>query len=183
MKDSNGNWLSTIDRTGSSPIFGYQQGQNGHHVYYTGRTVSINAGTSWSTTSNGIYINSSNNVGIGTASPSYKLHVSGNVGASNFYTTSDRSLKKNIKDLSSSTLEELFSISNKLIKSFSWKDSGKLSCGFIAQQLEQCIPEAITEDNKGIKSVSYDVAFSKIIASLVYKVKVLEAKVESSLHS
>lgn len=77
MANSAGTMISTIDRSGNSPIFGYGQGQNGYHVYYTGRTVSINAGTAWSTTTNGIYINASNNIGIGTNSPAYKLHVVG----------------------------------------------------------------------------------------------------------
>lgn len=40
--------------------------------------------------------------GIGTSSPSYKLHVNGNCGASNFYTTSDSRKKKEIKKISNS---------------------------------------------------------------------------------
>ena len=99
------------------------------------------------------------------------------------YVGSDRNLKKAIQNIPESSLDELFSVSDKLLKKFTLKSSNRDSYGFIAQQLEKYIPEAINEDSNGIKSVSYDVAYAKIIASLVYKIKVLEAKVESSLHS
>jgi hypothetical protein len=91
------------------------------------------------------------------------------------YSNSDRNIKKNIKDIPLCSLDELFSISDKLIKSYVVKSTGKASYGFIAQQLEQYIPEAITEDSKGIKSVSYDIAFSKLLAAVICKIKSLEA--------
>lgn len=43
-------------------------------------------------------INSNGNVGIGVSSPSQKLHVNGNVLASNVSVTSDRKLKKDIRN-------------------------------------------------------------------------------------
>jgi len=47
--------------------------------------------------SNRMYINENGRVGIGWAVAGYKLHVNGTVAASNFYNTSDRKLKKDIK--------------------------------------------------------------------------------------
>ena len=74
-----GSWLSTIDNDGNGPIFGYQLALNNRRVYYTGSPVYI-CGGSYSNYANGITVDSNNNVGIGTTSPSYKLHVNGTSG-------------------------------------------------------------------------------------------------------
>jgi hypothetical protein len=100
-----------------------------------------------------------------------------NLYVANAYANSDRHLKKSIRDIPTSSLDELFDVSDKLIKSFTWKHTGKDSYGFIAQQLEQYIPEAVTQGSDGVKSVSYDIAFSKIIAALIHKIRDLEKKV------
>ncbi|HEU5114567.1 MAG TPA: hypothetical protein VFT82_02255, partial [Candidatus Paceibacterota bacterium] len=54
--------------------------------------IGVGGGNSYFNTGGG-------SVGIGTAAPGYKLEVSGSVGASSFFYTSDRSLKKNIAPL------------------------------------------------------------------------------------
>ena len=105
-----------------------------------------------------------------TASSAWVFSVNG----SGAYWLSDRYHKKNISIIPESSLETLFDISDKLIKAFTWKETGKASYGFIAQQLEKYIPEAINEDSNGIKSVSYDVAYAKVIASLIHEVKELK---------
>ena len=55
-------------------LVGYTTAGSGYNTYLDGNSVQIRYGTSRST---GIYLNSSGNVGIGTTSPSYKLHVGG----------------------------------------------------------------------------------------------------------
>ena len=87
------------------------------------------------------------------------------------YANSDRHLKKNISSIPTSSLERLFSVSSKLLKKFTWKDPERESYGFIAQELEPYIPEAITSDEKGIKSVSYDIAYAKILASIIHEIE------------
>lgn len=82
-----GSWLSTIDNDGTGPIFGYQLAATNRRVYYTGSPVYI-CGGAYNNYNSGITVNSSNNVGIGTTSPSAKLHVVGDV-----YTTTG--FKKN----------------------------------------------------------------------------------------
>lgn len=84
MPNSNGTYISTIDRDGNKPIFGYGQGVYGYTVYYTGRQVNICGGSSWNSTA-GIYITAANNVGIGTTSPAYKLDVNGSANATTLY--------------------------------------------------------------------------------------------------
>jgi len=120
---------------------------------------------------------------VGTVQP-FKIMTRGGGWADlyckNAYASSDRRLKKNISNISESSLDELFDISDKLIRSFTWKQSDKASCGLIAQQVEKYIPEAIVEGSGDIKSVSYDIAFSKIIAALIHKVKALQDQVSCS---
>lgn len=55
-------------------LVGFTTAGSGYNTYLDGNSVQIRYGTSRST---GIYLNSSGNVGIGTTSPSYKLHVEG----------------------------------------------------------------------------------------------------------
>ena len=97
---------------------------------------------------------------------------------SSVYTGSDRRLKKNISIIPESSLDKLFDISDKLIRSFTWKDSGKKSYGFIAQQIEKYIPEAVSQMPNGTKSVSYDIVYSKIIASLIQEMKKMKSIIE-----
>ena len=100
--------------------------------------------------------------------------IDGNLTCTNAYATSDRHLKKDIKNISTSSLERLFDISDKLLKQFTWKQTGKASYGLIAQELEQWIPEAVeTSDVDGYKSVNYEVAYAKILAMVIYKLKTL----------
>jgi len=59
----------------SSGMFvGFGSAGLGYPSYFDGDTISLRTGTS---RSNAMFINASGNVGIGTTSPSYKLHVAG----------------------------------------------------------------------------------------------------------
>ena len=59
----------------SSGLFvGFGSAGLGYPSYFDGGTISLRTGTS---RSNAMFINASGNVGIGTTSPSYKLHVAG----------------------------------------------------------------------------------------------------------
>ena len=135
-----------------------------------------------------LYINTNgNNAYIGSANSSWfhfqnganiSFYFSNSVYSNgNFYLYSDRSKKKNIKDIPVSSLESLFSVSDKIIKQFTWKSSGKASCGFIAQQLEKYVPEAVSVGPDGSKTITYDTAYAKLIASLIYKIKAQEKQI------
>ena len=100
--------------------------------------------------------------------------------AGSIYVNSDRHLKKDVKNINKDHLEELFIISDKLLKEFNWKDNGKHSYGFIAQELQKYIPEAVDlDENHNILSVSYNIAYAKMLASIVNEVKKLKAEVRS----
>ena len=136
---------------------------NTRFQFITGSDIAGYSGSTWSSLNPDLTIQGGNITVRGSA-----------------YANSDRHIKKNIKDIPRSSLEELYSMLDKLFKQYTYKTSGKASYGFIAQQLEKYVPEAVTSDEaSGIKSVSYDVAYAKIIAALVYKVKALEELVSS----
>lgn len=116
------------------------------------------------------------NVGLGTAPTSNRLQVdgdgtfSGDLNASAFFYTSDRSLKENIQPIQSGvkTVQQLRPVN------FKWKDRDETSPGFIAQEVEQVIPEIVQQNNDGVKSVDY----AKMVAHLVAAVQEQQAEIE-----
>jgi hypothetical protein len=119
------------------------------------------------------------NVGIGTTSPSYKLHVNGTAYATGAAgALSDGRHKKNINDLS---LDALRVVKELRPVTFAWKepqDNGMegAQLGFIAQEVEKVLPDAIlTQDNeeqtKGLK-------YSALIPVLTKAIQQLEAENE-----
>jgi hypothetical protein len=90
--------------------------------------------------------------------------------------TSDVSLKKNIKKIES-PLSKLSKISG---YTYDWKQSEfehlkGHDIGVIAQEVEQTIPEAVTERSTGHKAVNYQ----KLIPLLIEAVKELDKKIEN----
>jgi len=93
----------------------------------------------------------------------------GEVGATDFNSLSDMSLKENIQSIKN----PLDVISKLNPVSFSWKDMDKKSFGFIAQEIEKILPEIVTE-NDGLKALSY----TQIIPFLVEAIKELQKQVD-----
>ena len=94
------------------------------------------------------------------------LEVTANTYSNNYYHNSDRRLKDNIKPIAGlDIVEKLNGVT------FNWKKDGKPSAGVIAQDVEQVMPEAVSTNTKGMKSVSYDT----LIAPLIEAVKELKA--------
>lgn len=125
-------------------------------------------------------INSSGNVGIGTASPSVRLQVAGDIIANSVAGSSDARFKKNITPITN-PLQKVMQLQG---VTFDWKTKEfserlfpeKRSLGFIAQEVEQVIPEVVqTENNaEGYKSVQYD----KVVALLVEAIKEQQKQIE-----
>lgn len=91
------------------------------------------------------------------------------------YWTSDRRFKKNIQSpIKNALLED----ETGFIRKFDWKETGKPSYGYIAQEILPIMPEAVDYDeNLGKYSVNYNVAHSAAIAQLVIKIKELESEI------
>jgi hypothetical protein len=96
------------------------------------------------------------NVGIGTTSPGYLLHVNGSVaGVGAYNQLSDERYKKDIADISDS-LEKVLAIHGVTYK---WIDEEKYGSetqiGVIAQEIEKIVPEVVTTGSDGVKRVRY----------------------------
>lgn len=92
------------------------------------------------------------------------ITVSGNVKASALYTTSDRRLKENITEFTTDK-----SVLDIPIYRYNYKDSGKESFGFIAQDLQEVFPELVSENSDNMLVINE----SKLIYLLMLEVKKL----------
>jgi hypothetical protein len=108
----------------------------------------------------GMAISEDGYVGMGSIpTSSYRLNVSGTVGATGYVTTSDRRLKTNISSLNSAmkTLNLLIPVSYD--KKVSIADSlyEKHEFGFVAQELQKVLPQLVTEgkDKDHLLSMDY----------------------------
>ena len=88
----------------------------------------------------------------------------------NFNTISDVSLKDNVI-----VIEKPSEVVGKLLGvEFNWKDTGKKSSGFIAQEVQKTLPHLVTDTTQGLKTVNYQ----GIIAYLVETVKELNSRIK-----
>jgi hypothetical protein len=125
---------------------------------------------------NAMVITNSGNVGIGTTAPSYKLQVGvggdGTSAIANAWNVfSDVRTKTNISKINNA----LETVSNLEGVKFNWKESNQPSLGFIAQDVEKVIPEIVSTDQNGYKSLDY----SKLTAVLVEALKELRIENEA----
>jgi hypothetical protein len=112
------------------------------------------------------------NVGIGTDTPGFTLQVNGTVaGVGAYNNISDERYKQNITPLTHA-LDKIMNIEG---VEYNWRtnefpkinfDHGT-QIGFIAQQLKDVLPEAVTQDSSGY----YSIAYSKVIPVLVEAMK------------
>ncbi len=116
------------------------------------------------------------NVGIGTQTPTSKLHVSGDVRANDFLLTSDARLKEDVRPLSGA----LAKVQRLRGVEFSWRsgaqDSPALDArrqvGVVAQEVEDVAPELVDSAHDGYKGVD----LSGLVGMLVEAVKDLAAE-------
>jgi hypothetical protein len=168
---------------GSSTSTSPGAGVNGTSAVGTGVLGTSTSGTGvWGTSVSGLaarfdgrtYFNGY--VGIGTATPAYALDVSGVIRANNV-SPSDARLKANVESLDNI----LGSVLKLRAVSFNWKRDSSLGeglpegrqLGFIAQEVERVIPELVSRDPQGIRSISYDA----IVALLVQAVREQQATI------
>lgn len=109
------------------------------------------------------------NVAINKSSPGYTLDVNGNIGATAYFYTSDRSLKAEISPLEGA-LSKILSLQG---VSFSWKKDGKRSVGLIAQDVENVFPELVGEAH-GTKSVQY----ANLVAPLIEAIREQQRQID-----
>jgi hypothetical protein len=117
-----------------------------------------------------MFLHNSGNVGIGTTSPSYKLHVDGDIYATgNITAYSAAAAKADIVTIAN----PLDLVSKLRGVSFRWKDSGKLAQGLIYEEVAKIIPE-VTSNHGGAVGIQYQ----NLVAVLIESVKALKAEID-----
>lgn len=174
-----GSWNSTIrmgaDGTNVAVLAGlYSSGATPLYFWYGGASQDAAA----------IYILwSTKNVGIGTSSPSQKLHVAGNILATGTITpgsASDSRLKNNITSMSISHAKDI--ILNARPVSFTWNDIATSyfdgykgdDFGLLAQDVESYIPQAIGTIFEKYKRLDY----TKFITPLISVAQDHESRIQ-----
>jgi len=129
-------------------------------------------------TSNSLVLGNGANVGIGLSNPAYPLDVVGNVHGNSFINSSDVRWKKDITTLNNG----LNKVLNMRGVEYLWKEDSPFGkgdrtrqLGFVAQEVESVIPELVTTDPNGFKSVKY----ANITAVLVEAVKEQQSQIET----
>ncbi|MDC0980452.1 tail fiber domain-containing protein, partial [Bdellovibrionales bacterium] len=120
--------------------------------------------------SEGVYVDASGNVGIGTSTLDQKLVVNGSVKATNYLHSSDRRWKRDITKIIEAIdiLEEIDGVS------YFWRRedfptanfNDNLQYGVIAQDVERVLPDAVHTDSSGFKQVNYS-QFTPILIEAV----------------
>jgi hypothetical protein len=119
-------------------------------------------------------IDKNGNIGIGTISPSYKLHVIGDIAyTGNIYDVSDLRLKENITPLTNAI--EKVSALRGIYFNLKGESPDQREVGVIAQEVEAVLPEVVSEDAEGYKSVDY----SKLTPLLIEAIKGQQAQIEA----
>ena len=114
------------------------------------------------------------NVGLGTTSPSYKLHVSGQIYSTGGFTFLSDERKKNIID--HDVQLTVADIANAPLIHYTLKDDPlrRVRIGSIAQYWEKVLPESVSTDKEGTLSMSYDLQAHTAVVVLARRVQELE---------
>jgi hypothetical protein len=147
----------TVSRTNNTITF------NAPAVDLTGYATETYVTTRGYLTSMGGNLSSSLNLAGYSIQGSGNIGITGNVTATAFFYASDQTLKTDIQNIvnSDSVINSLRPVS------FTWIENGHKDLGFIAQEVQDIIPTAVTANEAGILSVNY----SNIIAHLTAKVQ------------
>jgi hypothetical protein len=106
-------------------------------------------------------------VGISTSNPAVELQVGesgdGSAAIANAWNTfSDERFKKNIHPLADA-LEKTQRLKG---VTYQWMNNGETSIGFIAQEVERVIPEIVSTDERGYKSLDYGKPTSLLVEAV-----------------
>jgi hypothetical protein len=99
------------------------------------------------------------------------ITTAGDVTALAYNHTSDRRVKNNIEPIAnaSALINALQGVR------YQWKKTGEPAYGVIAQDVETVVPEAVSTDAEGMKSVEYD----QLIAPLIEAVKAQDVRIKA----
>ena len=158
----------TIGASGGDPQIQFESAGNTFSIGTDSTDFKISDNTAIGTNDR-FTIDSTGNVGIGV-SPSYKLHVDGDIYATgNITAYSAAAAKADIVTIAN----PLDLVSKLRGVSFRWKDSGKLAQGLIYEEVAEVIPE-VTSNHGGAVGIQYQ----NLVAVLIESVKALKAEID-----
>lgn len=129
-------------------------------VAFTGSSISM-----------GSLVVTGGNIGIGTASPSYPLHISGGLYASGDITAfSDNRLKKDVQTINNA----LEKVSNLRGVYYTHAETNERGLGVIAQEIKGIVPEVISD-----KGEYLGVAYGNLVGLLIEAIKELTQRVQT----
>ena len=122
-------------------------------------------------------VQSNGNVGIGTTSPAYKLHVAGDIGATAFINTSTKTAKKDIAYIGEEGKTDMLSkLRNIKIAEYHYnseKSTAPLRLGLIA---EEAPLEVLSVDGKGVDIYKLSTFILAGVQELTNKVDTIETR-------
>jgi alpha-tubulin suppressor-like RCC1 family protein len=122
-------------------------------------------------------INSNGNVGIGTTTPSYKLHVDGSIySTGDIIAFSDIRLKSHIIPIEDA-LDKLHQLNG---YTFNTTIDDKRHTGLIAQEVLEVLPEAVYKDDT-IDEGYYSVAYGNMAGLFVEAIKTIDMKYQKKI--
>ncbi len=132
-----------------------------------------------------VSVDSSGFVGIGTITPTYKLHVIGDINASNtvraggVVLTSDARLKRNISNTQHglSSIMTLRPVEYEKKNSIGDKEYNHHEIGFIAQEVAKVLPGLVTEGKDADKTLA--VSYTELIPVLTKAIQEQQAEIEA----
>jgi hypothetical protein len=125
-----------------------------------------NNNSKWINNYGNIYTNYTN-IGVGIINPIYKIHTSGQVGATGFITTSDQRLKSNIQNTDDKSALDLVRLLSPKTYDYVDKVNNKSDTvyGFIAQEVSQVLPYAVDKISNFIPNLYTNII---IVENIVY---------------
>lgn len=121
-------------------------------------------------------ITKAGNVGIGTTVPTEKLHVTGKVRATDFVTSSSRTYKKNIRNLTALQAAAAFSQMNPVQYQYKGGDLDDEHVGFIAEDVPDLVA---TPGRKGVSALDLVAVLTKVLQEQQKKIAELEARLQA----
>ena len=128
-------------------------------LHSSGSSLGLRAGDNTSAAER-VTFSSNGNVGIGTTVPSEKLHVTGKVRATDFVTSSSRTYKKNIRNLTALQAEAALSQMNPVQYQYKSDDLGDQHVGFIAEDVPDLVA---TPGRKGVSALDLVAVLTKVL--------------------
>ena len=148
---------------------------NGSSADYTSRIIEDVSGKL--NINQAVFVNYNGNVGIGTTSPSYKLHVAGSIYATGAITERSDIRCKDVETYQ--WAPSLSMIAEAPIIRYSMKDdeAHRMRVGTVAQYWEKVMPEAVSKADDGILSIAQGDICMVCIIAMAREIERLKAKI------